>query len=242
MQNVLVLDVAASEQAAAASAAAPAARRRSCCASTAAKARSSRSRPTTARSGSSCGPLNGKDIDRRIARDARVAAARRAGRQRRRERAMNTDAIDILVIHDGGSTRRSSARCCRRPASSTSSAIFDGLGHHMPAADVLVVACGVYGEEAGSLIREGVEDVPDRPVVLVTQGAPNGYVDHAFQAGVADLVVLPAAVRRRPGPRDVAPGPVHARQGRRQARRGAARGRGQDGRRSSARRAAAARR
>jgi pilus assembly protein CpaE len=68
---------------------------------------------------------------------------------------------------------------------------FDGFGHHMPAADVLVVACGTYSEEAGSLIREGVDERPDRPVLLVTQGAPNGYVDHAFKAGVADLMVLP---------------------------------------------------
>ena len=68
---------------------------------------------------------------------------------------------------------------------------FDGIGHHMPAADVLIVACGVYTEEAGSLIREGVSEAPDRPVLLVTQGAPNGYVDHAFEAGAADLVVLP---------------------------------------------------
>lgn len=68
---------------------------------------------------------------------------------------------------------------------------YDGFGHHMPAADVLVVACGSYTEEAGSLIREGVDEHPDRPVLLVTQGAPNGYVDHAFKAGAADLMVLP---------------------------------------------------
>lgn len=68
---------------------------------------------------------------------------------------------------------------------------FDGFGHHMPDADVLVIACGSYSEEAGSLIREGVDERPDRPVILVTQGAPNGYVDHAFKAGAADLMVLP---------------------------------------------------
>jgi len=68
---------------------------------------------------------------------------------------------------------------------------FDGFGSHMPKADVLVVACGTYSEEAGSLIREGVDEMPERPVLLVTQGAPNGYVDHAFKAGAADLMVLP---------------------------------------------------
>ena len=67
----------------------------------------------------------------------------------------------------------------------------EGLGHHMPDADVLVVACGLYTDHAAALIREAVEDRPSRPVVLVTQGAPNGYVDHAFQSGAADIVVLP---------------------------------------------------
>jgi pilus assembly protein CpaE len=67
----------------------------------------------------------------------------------------------------------------------------EGMGHHMPKADVLVVACGTYNEAAGEIIREAIEDRPARPVVLVTQGAPNGYVDHAFQAGAADIVVLP---------------------------------------------------
>jgi pilus assembly protein CpaE len=61
----------------------------------------------------------------------------------------------------------------------------------MPEADVLVVACGAYGEEAGATIREAVDDRPERPVVLVTHGAPNGYVNHAFEAGAADIVVLP---------------------------------------------------
>jgi pilus assembly protein CpaE len=61
----------------------------------------------------------------------------------------------------------------------------------MPEADVLVVACGSYSEDVGTLISEAVEDRPDRPVVLVTHGAPNGYVDHAFLAGAVDMVVLP---------------------------------------------------
>ena len=61
----------------------------------------------------------------------------------------------------------------------------------MPDADVLVVACGTYSDVAGIVIREAVEDRPGRPVVLLTHGAPNGYVDEAFLAGAADIVVLP---------------------------------------------------
>lgn len=98
-------------------------------------------------------------------------------------------ATKLLVIHDDGID--GAVVRALLPDQVEVVGIYDGLGHHMPAADVLVVACGVYSEEAGSLIRECVEDRPERPVVLVTQGAPNGYVDHAFQAGAADLVVLP---------------------------------------------------
>ena len=100
-----------------------------------------------------------------------------------------SSSIKVLVVHDGGIDEP----VLRALLSDDLTVVgfFDGLGHHMPAADVLIVACGVYNEEAGSMILEGVSDRPDRPVLLVTQGAPNGYVDHAFQAGAADLVVLP---------------------------------------------------
>lgn len=97
----------------------------------------------------------------------------------------------IIVVHDGTVDETVIRALLSAPDELQVVGLYDGLGHHMPAADVLVVACGVYSEEAGSLIREGVEDQPARPVLLVTQGAPNGYVDHAFKAGAADLVVLP---------------------------------------------------
>ena len=99
--------------------------------------------------------------------------------------------IDILVIHDGGSDEEVVRALLSGAGELRIVGFFDGLGYNMPAAHVLVIACGTYSEEAASLIREGVEENPDRPVVLITQGAPNGYVDHAFQAGVTDLVVLP---------------------------------------------------
>ena len=99
----------------------------------------------------------------------------------------------IVVVHDGTIDERVIRALLSAPDELQVVGFYDGLGHHIPAADALVVACGVYSEEAGSLIREGVEDQPARPVLLVTQGAPNGYVDHAFKAGAADLIVLPQA-------------------------------------------------
>jgi len=100
-------------------------------------------------------------------------------------------AIDILVVHDD-EIDEEVVRALLSPDDELRLVGYvQGLGHHMPEADVLVVACGTYSEGAGALIREAVEDRPDRPVVLITQGAPNGYVDHAFMAGAADIVVLP---------------------------------------------------
>jgi pilus assembly protein CpaE len=135
-------------------------------------------------------------------------------------------AIEILVVHDDDVDEDVILALLAPDSELRVVGYVEGLGHHMPEADVLVVACGTYGEDAGAQIREAVEDRPDRPVVLVTHGAPNGYVDHAFQAGAADIVVLPQpcdvrlasaishqvrftigkVVARRPGPGSAAEG------------------------------------
>ncbi len=102
-----------------------------------------------------------------------------------------SSAIDILVLHDDA-VEEEVIRALLSPDEELRIVGYaEGLGHHMPDADVLVVACGTYGEDASALIREAVEDRPERPVVLVTQQGVNGYVDHAFAAGAADIVVLP---------------------------------------------------
>ncbi|MEJ7826183.1 MAG: AAA family ATPase [Solirubrobacteraceae bacterium] len=100
-------------------------------------------------------------------------------------------AIDILVVHDETVDENVIRALLSPDAELRIVGYVEGLGHHMPDADVLVVACGAYSEDAGAQIREAVEDRPERPVVLVTQGAPNGYVDQAFLAGAVDIVVLP---------------------------------------------------
>jgi len=103
---------------------------------------------------------------------------------------MNT-AIDILVVHDDAIDEQVIRTLLSPDAELRIVGYVEGLGHHMPDADVLVMACGAYTEAAGARIREALDDQPGRPVVLVTHGAPNGYVDHAFLAGAADIVVLP---------------------------------------------------
>ncbi len=99
--------------------------------------------------------------------------------------------IDILVVDDGTADEQVIRALLSYEQELKLVDYVDGLGHHVPPVDVVVVACSEYGEAASALIRDAVEDRPSRPVVLITQGAPNGYVDHAFQAGAADIVVLP---------------------------------------------------
>jgi pilus assembly protein CpaE len=58
-------------------------------------------------------------------------------------------------------------------------------------ADLLVVACGGYSDRALYLIEGAVRQKPSRPVVVLTQASPNGFVRRVFEVGADDVVVLP---------------------------------------------------
>jgi pilus assembly protein CpaE len=60
--------------------------------------------------------------------------------------------------------------------------------------DVLVVACSDESDAALDLIEWWVGNGRSRPVVVLCQNSPNGFVQRAFSAGADDLVVL------EPGP------------------------------------------
>jgi pilus assembly protein CpaE len=59
--------------------------------------------------------------------------------------------------------------------------------------DLLVVACAGYSDRALFLIDGAVKQRPERPVVVLTQGSPNGFVRRVFEAGADDLLTLPQA-------------------------------------------------
>jgi len=61
------------------------------------------------------------------------------------------------------------------------------------APDAVVVACEPESENVLWFIREAARKYPDRPVVVLCHGMPNGLVRHAFEAGAEDLVMLPVA-------------------------------------------------
>ena len=57
--------------------------------------------------------------------------------------------------------------------------------------DVLVVACQGYSERALALIDGAVKQDPDRPVLVLGQGSPSGFVRRVFEAGADDILMLP---------------------------------------------------
>jgi pilus assembly protein CpaE len=58
-------------------------------------------------------------------------------------------------------------------------------------ANLLLVACGGYSDKALLFIKDAVKEHPERPVVVLCEGAPNGFVHRVFEAGADDIVVLP---------------------------------------------------
>jgi pilus assembly protein CpaE len=65
------------------------------------------------------------------------------------------------------------------------------------APDAVVVACEPESENVLWFVREATRKYPDRPVVVLCHGTPNGLVRHAFDAGAEDLVMLPAGFAER---------------------------------------------
>ena len=56
--------------------------------------------------------------------------------------------------------------------------------------DVLVVACAGYSDRALYLIDGAAKQRPDRPVVVFTDGSPNGFLKRVFEVGADDVVSL----------------------------------------------------
>jgi pilus assembly protein CpaE len=59
------------------------------------------------------------------------------------------------------------------------------------AADLVVVGCAQLLEQAERVIATAARQRPDRPVVALYVGAPNGFMQRAFDAGADDLIALP---------------------------------------------------
>ena len=59
-------------------------------------------------------------------------------------------------------------------------------------AELLLVACSGYSDRALYLIDGAVRRKPERPVVVLTDSSPNGFLRRVFEAGAEDVITLPA--------------------------------------------------
>jgi pilus assembly protein CpaE len=57
--------------------------------------------------------------------------------------------------------------------------------------DLLIVACAGYSDRALYLIEGAIKQRPGRPVVVLTQESPNGFLRRVFEVGADDVVTLP---------------------------------------------------
>jgi pilus assembly protein CpaE len=60
------------------------------------------------------------------------------------------------------------------------------------APDLLLIVCSEYSERALYMIEDSVRQRPDRPVVILYNGSPDGFMQRVFEAGADELLSLPA--------------------------------------------------
>ena len=60
------------------------------------------------------------------------------------------------------------------------------------ATDLIVVTCSGYSERTLVFIDGAVKQRPDRPVVVLCDSSPNGFLRRVFEAGADDIITLPA--------------------------------------------------
>jgi pilus assembly protein CpaE len=59
--------------------------------------------------------------------------------------------------------------------------------------DVIVVACGPEDTDVAQIVGRVIGNRPGRPVVVLSEGSPNGFLSQAFEAGADDVITLPQA-------------------------------------------------
>ena len=64
------------------------------------------------------------------------------------------------------------------------------------APDLVVIACEGYSDRTLYFIESATKQLPDRPVVVLTSGSPNGFVRRVFESGADDIVTLPEPPER----------------------------------------------
>jgi pilus assembly protein CpaE len=107
-------------------------------------------------------------------------------------------AIHALVAVDGGVDAQTIQSMLPDGAEIEVVGIISGLDESWrtlqeTAPDLLIVACEGYSDRALYFIDSAVKQQPDRPVVVLTTGSPNGFVRRVFESGADDILTLPEA-------------------------------------------------
>ena len=57
--------------------------------------------------------------------------------------------------------------------------------------DVVIVGCYGHDDGMAAMVNHAVKQRPDRPVVVMSEASPNGFLRQAFEAGADDVITLP---------------------------------------------------
>jgi pilus assembly protein CpaE len=61
---------------------------------------------------------------------------------------------------------------------------------------LLIIVCAGYSDRALYFIDGAVKQQPDRPIVVLATGSPNGFVRRVFESGADDILTLPESGER----------------------------------------------
>jgi pilus assembly protein CpaE len=104
--------------------------------------------------------------------------------------------VNTLIALDGGVDRTAVEAALPEGSDIQVVALVDGLEESWTALqetaiDLVVVACSGYSERALVFIDGVVKQRADRPVVVLCESSPNGFVRRIFEAGADDIITLP---------------------------------------------------
>ena len=110
---------------------------------------------------------------------------------------MSVGTIRTLVAVDSGVDAHAVEHAFPAGAAVQVTGVIEGLERgwsvlEESAPDLLVVACAGYSERALYLIEAASKQRPERPVVVLFYGVPDGFLNRAFEMGADDLLTMPA--------------------------------------------------
>jgi pilus assembly protein CpaE len=104
--------------------------------------------------------------------------------------------VKTLVALDSGVEREAVEAALPEGSNIEVVAFVDGLEESWTtlqetATDLVVVACAGHSERTLVFIDGAAKQRTDRPIVVLTETSPNGFVRRVFEAGADDLITLP---------------------------------------------------